>query len=63
MDKKVMMLLGGAAALVAVAVGITYMMDKEKGGSGEGDEVEDADDLDDQIAEIGAIERDQGGWI
>ena len=61
MDKKLTMaLIGGAAALVAVAVGYHYLTEKSE-ASGEFEE--EILDLDAEIDEIGAIERDQKGMI
>ena len=61
MDKKLTMaLIGGAAALVAVAVGYHYLTEKSEAG---GEFEEEILDLDAEIDEIGAIERDQKGMI
>ena len=48
MDKKVMMLIGGAAAVIVVAVGLNYLM--EKGESGDGGEAGgDGPSLEDEV--------------
>jgi len=62
MDKKVVMgLIGGAAALVGIAVAIHFLNEKSEASGG--DDGEDVADLDAEIESIGAIERDQQGMI
>ena len=55
MDKKVVLgLVGGAAALIGLAVAMHWLNEK----STETENGEDVLDIDSEIAEIGAIERD-----
>lgn len=59
MDKKVVYgLIGGAALLVGLAVGLHWLSEKS-------DDVNDEQgpSIDDDIAEIGTIDRDQQGMI
>jgi len=51
-----MMILGGAAALVGVAIGLNYLMEK-------GESTGDNEEADDMVDEIGELERDQNGMI
>lgn len=60
MDKKVMMGLAGAAAVVALIVGYNYMTEK---ATGDNNDNNDGPSLDDDVDEIGPIERDQQGMI
>ena len=55
-----MALIGGAAAVVALAVGLHYMSEKSSASHDDGEEEAD---IDDHVNEIGAIERDQQGMI
>jgi len=55
MDRKVVLgLLGGAAAIVGIAVALHWLGEKDESAGGEA-----GDDIDSEIAEIGPIERDE----